>query len=472
MRQFLFTLLLISMLGYSGDAQTNLKSKLSHLYGHLAKEQKPGLSISIIENGKVILSEGFGMANVEHLIPFSPNTISDLGSVSKQLTAFAIIMLHDEGVISLDEDIRTYLPDLPDLGYKVTARHLIHHTSGIPDVYALHGLKGMRAGDHINQQDAIIFLKRRPAVDYPPGSQYRYTNTGYMLLAEIVKEVTGSGFEEWMQQNIFIPLNMRFTGIMDIQGEIFPNMADGYVLNPAEKYIKIYDNSTLQGGGGVYSSGNDMLRWIDNFRTRKLGNNNIWGIFLQPATLNNGEKIEYAGGINVNVYRGITRYTHNGSSAGYRTKMAYYPDYQLGFMIKSNTPQIGYDQFEEIEDIILESTIGEELLEKKEKEEKEIQKTGTISDASTIDYDDYTGHYYSKKLDFTLEVVKSENGLVLKSFFYDFPPTTVMEPDLFKSNGTEIKFLRNKDGEIVSINISTPRASNLIFTRQLYNSTK
>jgi CubicO group peptidase (beta-lactamase class C family) len=459
-------LILFLFLGFlqvqSSTAQQILIDSLDARYSHLKEEKKPGLTIGIIQNGKKVVSVGYGMANIEHEIPFTNETPSDIGSISKQLTAFATIMLHDKGALHLDDEITRYLPELPEFCKEVTIRHLIHHTSGLPDIYSLHSLKGLRPGDHVSQSDAMRFLERKKSLDYTPGDIYRYCNTAYMLLAEIVASVSNQDFESWMKDNIFSPLNMNNTYIMDTQGEVFPGVADGYMVWSAGKHIKIYDNSTLQGGGGVYSTSDDMLKWIDNFRTKKIGNSNVFEIFLQHAFLNDGTELNYAGGINVDSYRGVTRYTHNGSSAGYRSKMAYYPEYELGIILKSNTPVINYDSFNDLEDMILNSILPGIIADK---EEPSSSSEKTESQENYMISDEYEGTFYSEELELTLSIEIKDNSLIMSNFFYSFPALKRQAEDEFSQGSNTVHFIRKPDGAINRLMISTGRASNLGFIK-------
>jgi CubicO group peptidase (beta-lactamase class C family) len=445
------------------SAQGNLSKILQDKYYSLDENHSPGFYIGIIKTGIPIYGKAFGMANLEHKIPFSASTVSDLGSVGKQLTVLGILILQEEGKLKIDDEINEHLPELPQLNESVNIKHLIQHTSGIPDVYALHALRGFRHGDHISQSDAYHFLKARPQVDFEPGSRYRYSNTGYMLLAEIIREASGMEFEAFMQDRIFKPLGMHHTYIMDIPGEIYPEMADSYILSPENKYVKLYDNSTLQGGGGVYASGHDVLKWIDNFRTRKIGDESSFEFMLTNAILNDGSELPYAGGINVDSYRNLTRYHHNGSSAAARTRMVYYPDYELGFIIKSNTTSVGYKDFSIMEDIIIDQYLSDSAAPKSTPEDK-----SSASQSEDVSFNDesYNGKYYNEDLDLTLTVDNVENGLVLSNFYYPFPTMKYHGNQEFGNDGNKLKFKRDDKGDNHSFTLTTPRASGLVFKKK------
>lgn len=461
----LLLLSLFSIIALQGlKAQTALNTILVEKYDSLTAENYPGFFLGIIREGNPIYARSFGLANLEHRIPFSGRTVSDLGSVGKQLTVMGILQLKEEGKLRLDDEIHTYLTDLPVLNEKVTIKQLIHHTSGIPDVYALHSLKGFRYGDHVSQSDAYRFINARPVVDFIPGSKYRYSNTGFMLLAEIIRKVSGKSFEAYMKEKIFSPLGMHHTYIMDVPGEIFTDMADSYIPSSDQPYTKMYDNSTLQGGGGVYASGYDVLKWIDNFRTMKVGNQKSFQIMLTNAMLSNGEVLDYAGGINVDQYRGIKRYHHNGSSAGARTRMAYYPEHHLGFIVKSNTTSVGYKQFSEIEDLIIDQYLKEFA---SEKPSVDIQKEDIKYIGAPPDKDDYSGQYYNEAIDLTIHVNLNDNQLHFNNFYYPFAPLQFQGQDSFIRNGNSASFIRNDEGEVIKLILNTPRASGIEFVKRI-----
>ncbi|NNF36973.1 MAG: beta-lactamase family protein [Saprospiraceae bacterium] len=445
------------------DAQKDMNSILSEKYASLTAEHLPGFYLGIIKYGNPIYSKAFGMANLEHFVPFSGRTVSDLGSVGKQLTVMGILQLKEEGKLNLDDEIHLHLSKLPALNEKVTIKHLIHHTSGIPDVYALHSLKGFRYGDHISQSDAYRFLEARPVVDFTPGSRYRYSNTGFMLLAEIIKEVSGRSFEAYLKEMVFSPLDMNQTFIMDVPGEIFTYMADSYVASSQGNYTKRYDNSTLQGGGGIYASGYDVLKWIDNFRTKKVGNEDSFQFMLTNAKLSTGETIDYAGGINVDQYRGIERYHHNGSSAGARTRLVFYPKHQLGFIVKSNTPSVGYSQFTEIENLIIDQYLNDFASKQKSNDNPEER---LINNSVTPSADVYTGKYYNEAIDLTIHANIENGELQLSNFYYPLSSLQYQGDDKFSDNRNSAIFFKGKDDEIKGMIIETPRASGIEFLKR------
>jgi CubicO group peptidase (beta-lactamase class C family) len=209
----------------------------------------------VVRDGAVVYRGAVGVASLEQRVPLSPATILDIGSVAKQLTAWAIVRLESEGRLSLDDDVRRHLPELPELGRTIRIRHLLHHTSGLREIYNTMMIGGWQGGDAMRQEHALRVVASQPRLQFEPGSEHLYNNTGYMLLADIVERVTGEEFHEWMAARVFRPLGMTRTVIMHELGQVIPGSGDSYAPTPDSGFVRVFDNSTIQGAGGVYSSG-------------------------------------------------------------------------------------------------------------------------------------------------------------------------------------------------------------------------
>ncbi len=301
----------------------------------------PGAAVAYVANGETVLKKAYGLANLEHRIAWTTDTVSDLGSVSKQFTGFALALLAEQGKLSLDDDIRKHLPDLPDLGATITIKNLFHHTSGLREIYNTLYMVNRKPGDIIFQEDAQTLVQYQTKLQFEPGSQYLYNNTEYMLLADIVESVSGQQFHEWMDENIFTPLNMNDTVIMHRQGQVIPRVATSYVKDSTGIFTQRYDNSTLQGGGGIYSTVEDMTRWIANFSNHRVGTEQTFRTLTESGVLNNGESLDYGLGISVDMIGDVVRWSHGGSSAGYRSTLVYLPEYERGYIFQTSTPSNG-----------------------------------------------------------------------------------------------------------------------------------
>ena len=301
----------------------------------------PGAAVAYIDNGELVFKKAYGVANLEHQIAWTTRTLSDLGSVSKQFTGFALAMLAEQGRLGLDDNIRLHLTGIPDSGQVITLRNLFHHTSGLREIYETLFLINRKPGDVIFQEDAQTLVRHQTELQFQPGSRYLYNNTEYMLLADMVEAVTGQQFHHWMGENIFSPLSMNDTVIMHRQGQVIPRVATSYVRDADGMLVQRYDNSTLQGGGGIYSTVEDMAKWLANFSRHYIGSEETVRTLTESGVLKNGESLNYGLGIRVDQPGGKLRWSHSGSSAGYRSMLVYLPEVERGFIFLTGTPSNG-----------------------------------------------------------------------------------------------------------------------------------
>ena len=201
---------------------------------------EPGAVIAVVRGGHVAFAEGFGLANLEHSIPLGRETVLDIGSVAKQFTAFAIALLADEGTLSIDDDIRIHLPEVPDFGEVITIRHMIHHMSGLREIYTSEGIAGRQNGDAVQQADALRLTEHMHELNFRPGERYLYCNTAYMMLADIVSRASGVSFPEFMAERVFGPLGMHHTTIMSKLGQSIPRVAESYAPDD-EGFVRVFD---------------------------------------------------------------------------------------------------------------------------------------------------------------------------------------------------------------------------------------
>jgi len=312
--------------------------KIDSLFKQWDTKTSPGSAIGIVRNDSLIYAKGYGMANLEYEIPITPETIFDMASVSKQFTAFSIVLLARQGALNLDEDIHRYLSWFPDLKEKITLRNLLNHTSGIRDAYQLLGIMGTRPDDVNTQEDLIRVLTKQQFLNFKPGTEYRYSNSNYNLLAEIVKSVTGKTLRQFTDSVIFKPLGMKNTHFHDRYNEVESNRAYGYWQ--AGKNKDHYGNAILSsastGPASLFSNINDMSKWIMNFYSTRAGDLQDIAQLTQKGRLNDGKELQYALGIEVDSLYGERRYQHSGWEAGYRTFISVFPDLKMGFIVFSN----------------------------------------------------------------------------------------------------------------------------------------
>ena len=300
------------------------------------KPDTPGYALAIIRNGKIIYRHGYGMADLEHRVAISPSTVFHVASMSKQFTAFAIHLLAQEGKLSLDDDIRKYLPELNDFGKTITIRHLLHHTSGLRDQWNLLVLAGWRFDDVITEDDILNLVWRQKSLNFMPGDEFLYCNTGYTLLGVIVKRVSGQSLSTFTRQRIFDPLGMHHTHFHDDYGTLVPGRAYSYVKQDDDKYKYVALSYSNTGATSLFTSVEDLALWDQNFYDARVGGKELIARMQEPGVLNADIEISYASGLDVSRYRGLRAVEHSGGDAGYRTDILRFPDQRFSVVILSN----------------------------------------------------------------------------------------------------------------------------------------
>ena len=304
----------------------NSSARVDELFRKMDTTVTPGCALSVVKDGKIIYERGYGMADLDHNVPITPTTIFHVASMSKQFTAASIILLAQAGKLSLDDPVRKYIPELPDFGVPITIRHLLHHTSGLRDQWDLLDLAGWRYSlDLITDEDVLAVISRQKDLNFPPGSRYLYSNTGFTLLAQIVKRVSGQSLREFTTSHIFQPLQMNNTHFRDDHAEIVKNIAYGY--EPAKDTFRIsITNFDTVGATSLLTTVEDLALWDDNFYHPRVGGTAMIQQLEERGKLNDGEQLEYASGLVMSTYRGLATVDHAGADAGYRSDMIRFPD--------------------------------------------------------------------------------------------------------------------------------------------------
>ena len=311
-----------------------------------------------MHKGQLVYSKAFGKASLEYQIPNKPETIFNTGSVSKQFTAMGIVRLHEQGLLSVDDDIRKHLPDLPDFGHTITIRHMLHHTSGMRSLHAMLSLAGWRGDDSRTNEDLYRFMVRQKELNFKPGDEYLYCNTGYMLMVNIIEKVTKEKFPNWMKNNVFEPLGLKNTYVEDRYDRIVPDNATSYFWDK-DAFFRAVEYWGYVGSGNMHSTTIDLLNWLQNSNSPAQGWENSFELLKTVDPLNDGSENNYAFGITVNEYLGHPRVGHGGSIGGFRSTVGTYPDEQLSIAILTNYSGANPGQKEnQIASILLEDKSG------------------------------------------------------------------------------------------------------------------
>ena len=286
--------------------------------------------------GSSYIAEGYGIAQLEYGVPITPSTIFHVASVSKEFTAFAVGLLAERGLVSWDDNIRKHIPEVPDFGIPITLRHLVHHISGMRDQWELLAVAGWRLDDVITKDQILRLVSRQRELNFAPGEEYLYCNTGFTLLAEVVARVTGRSFREWTQQEIFDPLGMSSTHFHDDHEMIVPNRAYSYSGNREAGFKKRVLSYANAGATSLFTTVEDMMNWARNFQDTRLGSSKLQRSMRTSARLNSGREIGYGMGLSIGSYRGRRTLGHGGADAGFRSQFLLFPKNDFAVMVMSN----------------------------------------------------------------------------------------------------------------------------------------
>ena len=317
--------------------ETDPKKLTDQLMSRYDGEGSPGAAVRVWRDGETLYSRAYGMANLAYGIPFQTDTRTNIGSTSKQFTAFAVMLQAQRGLLSLDDDIRTHIPELPEFDHTITVRHLITHTSGLREFLNLMRMTGRRLdrGDWIDRSEIIDIVRRQPALQNEPGAEWNYNNTAFGLAAVIVERTSGQDFPTFMRENVFEPLGMARTMVRPSPNHIVPEMSEGYTPGP-DSFLQIGDLGGAAGAGGMYSTVADLQTWVENFAHPRVGSADIFEEMMTSYVLSNGEETGYGYGISVDEQGGLKRVHHGGADVAHRSMLAWYPEINAGITTQSN----------------------------------------------------------------------------------------------------------------------------------------
>ena len=334
-------LMALWVLGVSGQhLPASITDRIDSLFRKWDRTSSPGWAVGVVRNDSLIFARGYGMANLEYGVPISPETIFHMASVSKQFTAFSIVLLARQGKLKLDDDIHKYLSWFPDLKEKITVRNLLTHTSGVRDQWQLLSIAGTRIDDVITQDQIIKVLSKQQRLNFKPGAEYLYCNSGFTMLAEIVRSVSGQTLRQFTDSAIFRPLGMKHTHFHDDYTEIVPNRSYSYNEEDNGHYSNAVLSYSNVGATSLFTNVEDMSKWVMNFYDHKVGDQRDIDQLTEQGVLTGGKKLDYALGIAVDSFRGRRRFQHGGADAGYRTFVSIFPELKMGVVVLCNLANV------------------------------------------------------------------------------------------------------------------------------------
>lgn len=349
-KNFLFVCTVVAFL--SGTTMGQVPSKEKVISGAERAFEKvtksyvapgPGCAAAVSLNGETVFEKAFGLADLEHNVPNTPQTIFESGSVAKQFTAAALVLLQQDGKLNLDDPVRKYVPELPDYGSSLTIRHLLNHTAGLRDWGSVLALTGVGRGDRVISQDlALDVITHQRALDFRPGAEYSYSNSGYNLAAIVVERVSKQKFPTFVEERLFKPLEMKNSSWRDDYQRIVPGRAQAYARQGNGPWRLNMPFMNVYGNGGMLTTVGDWMKWNAMLDSKSLGAPLVIALETQ-GVLNDGRKIAYALGLVVDDYKGMKDVSHGGSTAGYQTFLARYPDNKVsvGVMCNGTSPNAG-----------------------------------------------------------------------------------------------------------------------------------
>jgi CubicO group peptidase (beta-lactamase class C family) len=441
----------------------------THLIENIFKRyhaDEPGCQLAISRNGKLVFSHAWGIADMEYNVPLATTSVIEAGSVSKQFTAAAILLLEQQGKLSLSDDVRKYVPELPGYGKAITLAHLLHHTSGIKDCWSLLAFSDWPRGTRIYSNDDILYLlSHQHTLNHPPGEEYLYSNSNYILLAIIVERVSKMSLPAFTRTHIFEPVGMKHTSWRNSLKKIVRNRAVAYGKDN-EEYFTDMPNETVYGNGGLLTTAEDLLLWTNSYLSGKLGGPALLSRQLQTTPLNSGRPNHYAAGLRIDTIRGWQVIAHDGATAAYRANVEGYPDlgWSIAWLANTSAFDGGFEGIGELRNLLLpdKSRLGA------------TQPTANVTTATRHaeprrqpDLKKYVGDYYSDEVEASLSVSLEGEKLVIHRYRNATYTAVAVRKDEFKieNSNVTVSFSRQKSGRVFSLAFSNPRVRNVSFSK-------
>jgi CubicO group peptidase (beta-lactamase class C family) len=449
----------LGTLAAQGEAEEPpVVTQLDSLLSTCDDESRPGgFAVAVLSSGAVVFKKGYGYANTEHGAPFTTATPFDFASVAKQFTGLAVATLATRGELSLDDDIRRYLPEIHDFGTPITIRHLLHHTSGLRDWVALVKLSGRSEDDVIDRAFLRRLASNQRELNFPPGEEHLYSNLGYFLLAQIIEAVTGETFARWMRAHVFEPLEMRDTFILEEHDAIVPAKAYSYAVPDGGRARALRNGLVSPGSSSLISTVDDMIKWVRSFETGVVGGADALALMQTRGETNDGRSFDYGFGIGIYDYRGQRVYDHGGSWRGFLCQVTRFPEARFAYIFVANRSPAGCSVRDEVWELFL----GNQLSAKNGTREPaaEDDQPGRVPEyrPSTERLVEYAGRYYSEELRTFYDWVIEGNEPILRHFQNGDVTLVPRSPESFTTNEwwiSDVRIDRGESGRVVGLRVS------------------
>jgi CubicO group peptidase (beta-lactamase class C family) len=463
LRRFLFATIVLPSCLTGQDRSRDLTPLANAVFARWDSTTSPGCAVGIDRAGAPRFTGAFGEADLEYDIPNKPETIFEAGSISKQFTAAATVLLALEGKLKLEDDVRKYVPELPTYERTITIRHLLNHTSGLRDWGEIAALAGWPRGTRAHTHDDVLdILHHQRALNYPPGDRYSYTNSGYNLLAIIVSRVSGQPFASFTRERLFKPLGMTSTQWRDDYRRIVKGRAQAYSRSTGGQWELNMPFEYVHGNGGLLTTVSDLLTWTAMLEHPTAQWKAMVDSLHVRGRLTNGNRIDYALGLFTNPYRGLQRVEHSGGTAGYRADLLRFPGRGLAVAVLCNAASADAVAYaNQLVDSLLASSLGRPAARQ---ERPRPDSTGWKPNAT--DLAAYAGTYYSPDVETALEISVSNGTLTL---FRRSATRVTLRPwakDSFGGFNDRVWFTRDASGRVTALHIAGGRAYDVVFERR------
>jgi CubicO group peptidase (beta-lactamase class C family) len=472
MKKFLVSItpalaLLIATFGQTSPtgSPNQLNEKVDKLFSQWDKPDSPGCALGVIKDGKFVYKRGYGSANLDYNVPLSSESVFYIASTSKQFTAASILLLVRRGVISLDDDIRKYFPELPRYEAQITVNHLVHHTSGVRDYLELMGMAGRKMDDPFGNEEAVEWIVRQKGLNFKPGEKFLYSNSNYVLMAEIVRRASGKSLREFADENIFRPLGMANTHFNDDRAAIVKNRVVSYASIDGGRLRQFIKTIEAMGDGNLLTSVEDLAKWDQNFYDNKVGGEGFSQQLLTRTKLNNGEEISYAFGLDDGEYKGLKTVAHGGGFMGFRTEMIRFPEQRFTVICLCNVYTANPGALaRQVADLYLADQIKPAQAGPNRAPAPPSQPQPLT--LTTEQLTEYTGAYYSEELDATYRVIIEDGKLSVKLRNASRGSLSSQAKDEFRLSGATFNFVRNDQRQITGFALNGGRSKGIQFVRK------
>ncbi|MCH7784639.1 MAG: beta-lactamase family protein [Bacteroidetes bacterium] len=445
-----FILFLLFSYSICSFGQIKESQAIDSIFTEWNKTNVPGCALGIMKEGKLIYAKGYGMANMEYDIPNSASSVFRIGSTSKQFTAACIVLLAEQEKLNLDNTLNQYFPDFPEYAKRITIRNLLNHTSGIRDYLRISYLKGYSHDEYYEDKDIMKWLINQTELNFKPGDEHLYSNSGYWLLGQIVNKVAEMNMADFAKKEIFEPLGMNNTHFHNDHTQIVKNRASGYVPDRNDNYKISMTTLDMIGDGGIFTTINDIKKWDDAYYESSVLSKEFWNMMTQQGILNNGEVINYASGLMISKYKGLKTVRHGGAFVGFTAELLRFPEQKLSIAIFANRGDANPSRMaNQVADILLKDKLIEEVVNKDKKVEIDVPEEKFQLSQLVGDYEIQPGVVASLS-------IKNDSLNVLQTWNKSTYNIVKVSANRFEIPGTEnlsFTFSNLKDGFTQTLNI-------------------